>query len=386
MASKLAIVCIKTLAMPLHLPYRYIIFLFLSPLFLSCEDDEVLNPDDPANLVVDVEVADDGSGMVFIQAHADNAVEYQLRIGADDDPVESNITGTFEYEFIQPGTYDLDVRAYGSSGRYLRQVIPVTIDLGGDDVTPDQGYVTPLHYDGWELVWHDEFDGNSVDTDNWVFEIGDGCPHLCGWGNNELQYYREQNAWVEDGILTIEARKESFDNRQYTSSRMKTQGKQLFQYGRIDIRALLPAGQGIWPALWMLGNDITSVGWPKCGEIDIMEMIGGNGRENQVHGTLHWDLNGHVQAGGSYTLSSGTFGDEYHVFTIIWDEDTITWFVNDIQFYQIDITPDHMTEFHQEFFFIFNVAVGGNWPGNPDETTVFPQQMRVDYVRVFQQI
>jgi len=386
MASKLAIVCIKTLAMPLHLPYRYIIFLFFSPLFLSCEDDEVLNPDDPANLVVDVEVADDGSGMVFIQAHADNAVEYQLRIGADDDPVESNITGTFEYEFIQPGTYDLDVRAYGSSGRYLRQVIPVTIDLGGDDVTPDQGYVTPLHYDGWELVWHDEFDGNSVDPDNWVFEIGDGCPDLCGWGNNELQYYREENAWVEDGILTIEARKESFDNRQYTSSRMKTQGKQSFQYGRIDIRALLPAGQGVWPALWMLGNDITSVGWPKCGEIDIMEMIGGNGRENTVHGTLHWDLNGHVQAGGSYTLSSGTFGDEYHVFTIIWDEDTITWFVNDIQFYQIDITPDHMTEFHQEFFFIFNVAVGGNWPGNPDETTVFPQQMRVDYVRVFQQI
>ena len=354
-------------------------------LMYACEDEEIKSTGDPANLVVEVEIADDGSGLVFIQAWADHAVQFELRILPDHEPVESNITGTFEYEFIQPGTYELDVRAYGSSGRYLRQVIPVTIDLSGEDVTPDQGYTTPLHYDGWELVWHDEFDGNTINPDHWVFETGDGCPHLCGWGNNELQYYRQQNAWVEGGVLTIEARRESFGTRNYTSARMKTQGNQSFMYGRIDIRALLPEGQGIWPALWMLGNDITSVGWPRCGEIDIMEMIGGNGRENQVHGTLHWDINGHVQAGGSYTLPSGTFGDEYHVFTIIWDESMIRWFVNDIQFYQIDITPGHMTEFHQEHFFIFNVAVGGNWPGSPDATTVFPQQMKVDYIRVFQQ-
>ncbi len=370
--------------------YRFMGYLCLTVMTMlvmpACENDDLINTEDPANLVVDVEIADDGSGYVFIQATADYAVEYQLRVGAVDEPVETNITGTFTYQFIQPGTYELDVRAYGASGRYLRRVIPVTIVIGGQDVSPDQGYTTPLHYDGWELVWHDEFEGNTINSQNWVFEIGDGCPNLCGWGNNELQYYREQNAWVEDGILTIEARHENFGNRQYTSTRMKTQGKQSFQYGRIDIRALLPAGQGIWPALWMLGNDITSVGWPKCGEIDIMEMVGGNGRENTVHGTLHWDLNGHVQSGGSYTLPSGTFGDEYHVFSIIWNEHSITWFVNDIQFYQIDITPSHMTEFHQEFFFIFNVAVGGNWPGNPDATTVFPQQMRVDYVRVFQQI
>jgi len=372
--------------MPNAIPYQVFIVLFSLLVLIACEDEEVTNAGDPANLVVEVEVADDGSGFVFIQARADNAVEFQLRIGSNEEPVETNITGTFEHEFIQPGTYNLDVRAYGASGRYLRHVIPVTIEIGGEDVTPDMGYVTPLHYDGWELVWHDEFDDNTVNSENWVFETGDGCPNLCGWGNNELQYYRQQNAWVEDGILTIEAREEVAGNRQYTSARMKTQGKQSFQYGRIDIRALLPEGQGIWPALWMLGNDITSVGWPKCGEIDIMEMIGGNGRENTVHGTLHWDLNGHVYAGGSYTLPSGTFGNEYHVFTILWDEEMIRWFVNDNPFYQIDITPDHMTEFHQEFFFIFNVAVGGNWPGNPNETTVFPQQMRVDYVRVFQKV
>ena len=134
----------------------------------------------------------------------------------------------------------------------------------------------------------------------------------------------------------------------------------------------------------MLGNNITSVGWPACGEIDIMEMIGGSDREKTVHGTLHWDNGGHINTGGSYTLSSGTFASQYHVFSIIWDETSIKWFVNNSQYYEINITPAHMTEFHQNFFLIFNVAVGGNWPGSPDATTVFPQQMKVDYIRVFQ--
>ena len=370
--------------MSIAIPYRIFILVFTFLVLCACDDDEMTNTGDPSNLVVEVEVADDESGWVYIQAHADNAVEFELRVGSDDEAVETNTTGTFEYQFTDSGVYELDLRAFGSSGRFLRQVIPVTISFGEEEVTPDMGYVTPLSYDGWELVWHDEFDGNTINSDNWVFETGDGCPDLCGWGNNELQFYRPQNAWVHDGILTIEARRESVGNRDYTSARMKTQGKQSFQYGRIDIRALLPRGQGLWPALWMLGNNITSIGWPKCGEIDIMEMVGGSGRENTVHGTLHWDLNGHFHLGGAYTLSSGTFYEEYHVFSIIWDEQMIRWFVNDNPFYQIDITPDHMTEFHQEFFFIFNVAVGGNWPGNPDGTTLFPQQMRVDYVRVFQ--
>jgi beta-glucanase (GH16 family) len=134
----------------------------------------------------------------------------------------------------------------------------------------------------------------------------------------------------------------------------------------------------------MLGDNITSVGWPGCGEIDIMEMVGGESRENQVHGTVHYDDNGHVFTGGSYTLSAGNFYDEYHVFTIIWDRTSIQWLVNDVPFYEIDITPDHMKEFHEKFFLIFNVAIGGNWPGNPDATTVFSQQMKVDYIRVFQ--
>ena len=360
-----------------------ILVLFLT---FSCADDSTQDLDDPANLEVHATVATDGSGEVDIVASADNVVEYQLRVAPDTIPIEINTTGTFTHTFERTGIYRMEVRAYGRSGRFLRETIEVLVEIPDQIVTPEDGYTTPLIYDGYRLVWHDEFDGNVINPDYWVFETGTGCPHLCGWGNNELQYYRQRNAWISDGILTIEARQEPYQGSNYTSARMKTQGNKSFQYGRIDIRALLPEGQGIWPALWMLGNDITTVGWPKCGEIDIMEMIGGRGRENQVHGTLHWDLNGHVHSGGMYTLPSGTFADEYHVFSIIWDQTNIRWFVNDVQFYVIDITPNHMTEFHQEFFFIFNVAVGGRWPGNPDATTVFPQQMKVDYVRVFQKI
>ncbi len=350
----------------------------------ACDSESITNTEDPANLEVEVNVADDGSGTVEILATADNAIEYELRIGNNPDPEESNATGTFEYTFIQPGNYQLDIRAYGLSGRYLREVREVSISFD-NDISVEDGYTTPLNYDGYTLVWQDEFEGNEINTNNWVFETGTGCPNLCGWGNNELQYYRQENAWVEDDVLTIEARNENYQGSNYTSARMKTQGKHSFKYGRIDIRALLPKGQGIWPALWMLGSNITSIGWPACGEIDIMEMIGGNGQEKTVHGTIHWDNEGHNYVGGDYTLQTGIFANEYHVFTIIWDENNITWFVNDNQFYQIDITPSHMTEFHQEFFFILNIAVGGNWPGSPDDTTVFPQQMKVDYIRVFQE-
>ncbi len=362
-----------------------IIAIFLLTAIIACESEEVPDNTEPENLQVEVTEDPETSGKVLIEASAENTVEYQLRIGKSEEPAKTNTSGSFEYTFERSGLFNIEVRAYGSSGRYLRQEIPYQVIIEEDSVSVGEGYSTPLSYDEYDLVWHDEFEGERLNPDYWVFETGDGCPNLCGWGNNELQYYRQENARVADGVLTIEARREDFGGKRYTSTRIKTEGKQSFKYGRIDIRALLPEGQGIWPALWMLGNDIQTVGWPRCGEIDIMEMIGGNGRENQVHGTLHWDSNGHASAGGRYTKSSGIFADEYHVFSIIWDETSIKWFVNDIEFHEINITPAHMTEFHQEFFFIFNVAVGGNWPGNPDETTTFPQQMKVDYVRVFQE-
>lgn len=350
-------------------------------LIAACGNDDA-NESEPANLVVEFNITY-GTGDITITARADNAVKYELRVENADQPEMSNTSGNFEYTFPESGSYVLEVRAYGSSGKYINEIIPLTITIIRD-VSVEDGYITPLSYAGYELVWNDEFDGDEVNTDYWVFEIGTGCPDLCGWGNNELQYYRKENASVSGGVLTIEAKKENYLDSDYTSARMKTQGKQSFQYGRIDIRALLPRGQGIWPASWMLGESITTVGWPKCGEIDIMEMIGGEGRESEVHGTLHWDNNGHTYEGGKHVLQTGTYADEYHVFSIIWDETSIRWFVNDHQFHEIDITPDHMTGFHDGFFFILNVAVGGNWPGDPDYTTVFSQSMKVDYIRVFQ--
>jgi beta-glucanase (GH16 family) len=204
-----------------------------------------------------------------------------------------------------------------------------------------------------------------------------------------LEYYQKANTTVADGYLFIEARKESKGGKEYTSSRIITRDKVSIKYGRVDIRAALPKGQGIWPALWMLGSNFSTVGWAKCGEIDIMEMIGGgSGRDNRVYGTAHWyddDPGANVNYGGGTTLASGTFADEFHVFSIIWDEEKITWYLDDKQFQVIDITPDELSEFHEEFFFIMNVAVGGNWPGSPDGTTVFPQRMAVDYIRVFQE-
>jgi len=260
-----------------------------------------------------------------------------------------------------------------------------TITIINDDEhnfsIPETGYSTPETYAGMTLVWSDEFDGPEINGNNWSFEIGTGN---WGWGNNELQYYQEDNTSIIDGNLVIEARRQTLDNSIYTSSRLITRGKQSFQYGRVDIRAVMPEGQGMWPALWMLGSNHLQVGWPTCGEIDIMEMIGGEERDNVVHGTAHWNQDGHVSYGQSMTNVSGKLSEEYHVYSIIWDEQSIRWYFDDVNFNTIDITPAALSAFHDDFFFIMNIAVGGIWAGSPDNTTLFPQWMIVDYIRVFQ--
>jgi hypothetical protein len=248
---------------------------------------------------------------------------------------------------------------------------------------PGQGYTGATSYPGYSLVWEEQFNGSVLNSDNWTYEIGTGSN---GWGNNELQYYREQNTHLFAGHLVIEAKQENFGGNNYTSSRLVTLGKQNFQYGRIDIRAALPQGQGIWPALWMLGSDFAEVGWPACGEIDIMELVGNE--PNRVHGTVHYgvDFNQHQYRGQSSTLSEGIFADEFHLFTIIWEEDNIQWFVDDVPFFEFS-RPDVGSQpwpFNDDFFFIVNLAVGGNWPGSPNASTQFPQYLFVDYIRVFQ--
>ncbi|MBC6367063.1 glycoside hydrolase family 16 protein [Algoriphagus sp. AK58] len=247
---------------------------------------------------------------------------------------------------------------------------------------PTQGATSPTSYLGMTLAWADEFDGNTLNAANWTHETGNGTN---GWGNNELQFYRSQNTSLQNGHLVITAKKEAFGGKEYTSSRIITKGKQQFRYGRVDIRAVMPKGQGIWPALWMLGSNFDTVGWPACGEIDIMEMVGGNGRENTVHGTVHWEHDGsRAEFGGKYTLASGTLADQFHVYSIVWDATSIRWLIDNKQYHVIDTTPSQLDEFRRNFFFIFNIAVGGNWPGSPDATSTYPQHMIVDYVRVFQ--
>jgi beta-glucanase (GH16 family) len=277
------------------------------------------------------------------------------------------------------------------NAKLSKDVITITIEDDDNNaaglVIPTTGFTSPAQYAGYNLVWSDEFDGTELNTADWTFETGDGCPGNCGWGNNELQYYRNENTSFVDGNLVITAKKQSFGGDDYTSSRLITKGKQQFKFGRIDIRAALPKGQGLWPALWMLGSNIDAVSWPACGEIDIMELAGN--LPNRVVGTVHYGANvaAHQYTSQSKYLSgTDNFQDEFHVFSINWENNLIEFLVDNEVYHTI--TPASLNgapyPFNKNFFFVFNVAVGGNFPGNPDNSTAFPQWMVVDYVRVFQ--
>ena len=237
--------------------------------------------------------------------------------------------------------------------------------------------------DNVELIWSDEFDTPEIDLNNWKFEIGGH-----GWGNNESEFYtdRPENAFINDGNLVIQAMEEDYMGSEFTSARMITMDLQEFQYGRIEARIDLPTGKGIWPAFWMLGANFSEVGWPGCGEIDIMEHIGSE--LTTAHGTLHGP--GYYGGGGigtSYRLDNENFADDFHIFAIEWVPGQIQWFIDGNLYHTVteNMIPDNAEwVFDNPFFILLNVAVGGNWPGEPDDTTVFPQQMLVDYVRVYQ--
>jgi beta-glucanase (GH16 family) len=238
----------------------------------------------------------------------------------------------------------------------------------------------------WTLTWSDEFDGGAgspVDGSKWGYDTGGG-----GWGNNELEYYtaRTDNAALDgNGNLAIVARAESYGGRGYTSARINTGGKFFQAYGRIEARIKLPSGRGLWPAFWTLGENIGSVGWPSCGELDIMENIGSEPSIN--HGSAH----GPGYSGGNpltatYALPQGRFSDGFHVFAIEWQPNQVRWYVDDALYETrtpADLPPGTHWVYDHPFFVILNVAVGGNFPGSPDGSTQFPQTMLVDYVRVF---
>lgn len=252
---------------------------------------------------------------------------------------------------------------------------------------PNIGYDAPSSYPGYTLQWSDEFDGPSLNPAIWSHQNGDGCPGLCGWGNNELEYYtdRRENLFFQDGKLIIEARPESFQGKHYTSSKILTQGKKPVKFGRIDIRAILPTGKGIWPAFWLMPEKSVFGGWPRSGEIDLMEVVGHE--PNKTHGTIHYGPGpGSTTINRHYTLPAKTFHDEFHVFSLEWKQDQIQWLVDGQVFstiHKADLGTHHYP-FNEEFYVIFNLAVGGNWPGSPDATTYFPQWLIVDYIRVYQ--
>ena len=224
------------------------------------------------------------------------------------------------------------------------------------------------------LVWSDEFDGTTVNTSNWSFETGGG-----GWGNNEKEYYQAANATVANGELVITAKKQRVKANNYTSARLKTQGKHEFTYGRMEARIKLPLVQGLWPAFWMLGANINTVSWPACGETDIMEHIN---TDNIIYGTIHWDNNGHVSYGGNTTTTPA----DYHIYAVEWDSAAIRWYLDGVKFVEANILNNinGTDEFHKPFFILLNLAVGGNWPGQTIDDSKLPASMYVDYVRVYQ--
>ena len=241
----------------------------------------------------------------------------------------------------------------------------------------------------WKLVWEDDFEGETLNTENWNRQIVDA-----GRFNDEWQRYTdsEENSYVENGNLVIKAIHESDEHGmdQYTSARLNTAGKKSWKYGKISARIKLPYGAGMWPAFWMLGTNINENGgdtpWPASGEIDILELYGSKD-DATIEANFHYaDEEGdHAMLGQiHFKLNEGIFADDFHVFELEWDADKINWFVDGEKIGSADITDEVYSEFHEEFFLLLNIAVGGEWSGRPDETTSFPQYMFVDWVRVYQ--
>ena len=252
----------------------------------------------------------------------------------------------------------------------------------------------PAPRGSWKLTWSDEFDGAAgatFDRTKWAADTGGS-----GWGNQEREFYttRPENIALDGtGHLVITARTEDvtryacwYGGCGYSSARIKTQGLFAQAYGRFEARIRIPRGQGLWPAFWMLGDNIGAIGWPSSGEIDIMENIGREPRV--VHGTMHGPgYSGANGIGGPDTLASGAFSDDFHIYAVEWSPDEIRWFVDDRQYFRT--TPASLPAgaswvYDHPFFILLNVAVGGGWPGDPDASSQFPQQMVIDYVRVYQ--
>lgn len=314
----------------------------------------------------------DGSGVFYGNATADNAVSYGFRIGNSGEESQ-NTTGEFSFTLTNQGLnqFPFYVYAYAEDGSSISKITNLAIDVEGNGGSGNNDV----------LVWSDEFDGTgSIDSSKWTTETGGG-----GWGNQEEQIYTSSsnNVRKEQNVLKIKVRKEA--NGTYTSARIITEDKFEFKYGRVEIRAKLPSVQGSWPALWMLGANLRdpSVGWPQCGEIDIMEQFE---NKNSVHSTLHWkQANGERALYGENTTNATS--SNWHVYALEWTPTSIKSYLDGNEFFSMNISGvDPYYPFNEDFFFIFNVAMGGTNGGviDPNLQQGFVDAMEVDYIRVYQ--
>lgn len=355
----------------------YIVFAFISLWSCSGGDDGIEPPPNndiiPTNLELNITIVGsnssnpngDGTGVIQCVATASNAVKFGFKFGNGSE--QESINGTMNHTFTTPGTnnYIVSVFAYSSTGHSISTFKNITVYV--DDGTP-------------QLFWSDEFDVNGApNSAKWTYDLGAG-----GWGNNEAQTYTNDpaNVIVENGVLKIKAKSDGSGG--YTSARIKTLGLFDFTYGRVEVRAKLPASAGTWPAIWLLGSNFNTVGWPRCGEIDIMEQTGWD--KNKVLGTCHW-FNTSNSSNASYGLDT-TVSDattQFHIYSMEWNASTIKIFVDGTQYYVIDISNSQIpnSPFHNNFFMILNVAVGGTLGGTiPSNFT--ESIMEIDYVRVYQ--
>ena len=310
----------------------------------------------PSNLSVTPTVSTDNSGNVSFIATATNAVSYEYDFG--NGQYQNSTTGLVTYKYTASGTYTITVKAKSSTGKTISAATNVTILVA------------------LSLIWSDEFNtAGAPDASKWGYDIGAG-----GWGNSELQYYtnRTDNVLVSNGTLKIIAKKEAYSGSSYTSARLLSKGKFSFQYGKVEISAKLPGGIGTWPAIWMLGDNFTTAGWPTCGEIDIMEQ---KGRDmNRIYNTLHYLGNsGGSAIGTSYLIDNVTSG--FHKYGLIWTSARLQFLVDDVVRYTF-VNANNLP-FNQKFFLILNMAMGGTFGGNID-AAFNSALMEVDYVRVYQ--
>ncbi|MBK8520073.1 MAG: glycoside hydrolase family 16 protein [Chitinophagaceae bacterium] len=320
----------------------------------------------PSNLVVNAIASTDGSGNVSFTATATNAVTYVYEYG--NGIIETVATGvvTHRYTIIGNITYTVNVTAKSSSGLSISKSIQVTVNTaGGGGGTPS-------------LVFSDEFNVNGApDPAKWGYDIGSGSG---GWGNNEVQYYtsRPENAIVQGGVLKINAIKENYSGSAYTSARLLSKGKYSFKYGRIEVRAKFPTGVGTWPAAWMLGDNINTVGWPACGEIDIVEHLGRD--LNKIYGTLHYPGRSGGNANGN-TILVPDATTAFHTYAVEWSALTIKIYVDAQLFHTVSNST--AIPFNQNFFILLNMAMGGNFGGAVDPAFT-NATYEIDYIRVYQ--